>query len=194
MRSFIHAINFKKQRPWLAIAAILLLTALLLRAEGRLWICRCGYMLLWSGDITSSDNSQHVFDPYSYTHILHGFLFAGLLAWGLPHLQWQWRLVLAVIIEAAWEVVENTDTVIQRYREATLALGYYGDTILNSLSDIATCILGFMIARSLGFRRTAALFIITEIVLIVWIRDSLLLNILMLLFPIEAIKQWQMGR
>ncbi len=101
MHSFVPATSFKKQRPWLAIAAILLLTALLLRIQGRLWICRCGYVLLWSGDIKSSDNSQHIFDPYSFTHILHGFIFAGLLAWGLPRLKWQWRLVLAVIIEAA---------------------------------------------------------------------------------------------
>jgi hypothetical protein len=194
MISFASATYSKKLLPWLAIAVIVLLAALLLRVQGRLWICRCGYVLLWSGDIKSSDNSQHIFDPYSYTHILHGFIFAGLLAWALPRLTWQWRLALAVVIEAAWEVAENTDAVIQRYREATLALGYYGDTILNSLSDIAMCILGVMIARALGFRRTAALFIITEIVLIVWIRDSLLLNILMLLFPIEAIKQWQIGR
>ena len=100
---------------------------------------------------------------------------------------------LAILVEAAWEVGENTEAVIQRYREATLALGYNGDTIVNSLSDIALCGVGILIARRLGFWRTLALFIMTEIALTLWIRDSLLLNILMLLYPIDAIRNWQVG-
>ena len=97
-------------------------------------------------------------------------------------------------MEGLWEVIENTQFVIQRYREATAALGYYGDSIANSLGDILTCIIGFMIAQRLGFRRTALVFAVTEVVLLIWIKDSLLLEILMLIYPIDAIKAWQLGR
>ena len=181
-------------QPWLAIGAVLALAAALLRAQGRLWLCACGYLLLWTGDAHSSDNSQHLLDPYSFTHVLHGFLFFWALAWALPRLAPAWRLGLAVAIEALWEVIENSEFVIQRYREATAALGYHGDTIVNSLGDIACCAAGFWIARRLGFRRSLALFLTTEILLIYWIRDSLILNIIMLIYPIEAIRNWQMSR
>ncbi|MBA3439171.1 MAG: DUF2585 family protein [Pyrinomonadaceae bacterium] len=177
--------------PWVAVVIVLLVTTYLLRSQGRLWWCSCGRLLLWSGDAWSSDNSQHLFDPYSFTHILHGFLFCGLLAWGVPRLPPVWRLCLAVSAEALWEVVENSDFVIRRYREATAALGYQGDTIVNSLGDILTCGLGFVIARHLGYRRSLALFVATEVLLLIWIRDSLILNVVMLLYPIDAIKAWQ---
>ncbi|HEX9369705.1 MAG TPA: DUF2585 family protein [Roseiflexaceae bacterium] len=179
--------------PWLAIAAVLAITAYQLHRQGRLWWCSCGYILLWAGDTHSSDNSQHIFDPYSFTHVLHGFVLCGLLAWALPRLSWDWRLWLALALEALWEVVENTAFVIERYREATLALGYQGDTIVNSLGDILCCGIGVLLARRLGLRRSLAVFVLTEIVLVVWIRDSLILNIIMLIYPIEAIKAWQMG-
>jgi hypothetical protein len=125
--------------------------------------------------------------------VLHGFVFCGLLAWGLPRLAPVWRLSLAVTVEALWEVLENSDFVIRRYREATAALGYEGDTVVNSLGDIFACGLGFVIARRLGFRRSLALFVLTEVVLLVWIKDSLTLNVLMLIYPIDAIKAWQTG-
>ena len=108
-----------------------------------------------------------------------------------PRLSVVWQLWLAVSIEAAWEVIENSEFVIRRYREQTAALGYHGDTIVNSLGDILVCGLGFMMARRLGLRRTAVLFVVTEVALAFWIRDNLTLNVLMLIYPIEAIKDWQ---
>jgi hypothetical protein len=178
--------------PWLAIALVLLSTALLLRAEGRLWICSCGRVLLWAGDTCSSNNSQHFLDPYSFTHVLHGILYFWLIALLLPRLRSTWQLWLAVTIASLWELFENSDFIIQRYREETSALGYQGDTVVNSLGDILCCVLGFMIARRLGLRRSVLAFVVTEIVLLLWIRDSLLLEILMLVHPIGALKAWQM--
>lgn len=177
--------------PWLAIVAVLAVTAYQLRSEGRLWWCSCGYLLLWSNDPWSSDNSQHLLDPYSFTHLLHGFVLCGLLAVVAAWLSPAWRLWLAVSIEAVWEVVENSEFVIRRYRQETAALGYHGDTIVNSLGDILVCGLGFVLARYLGARRTLALFVMTEVVLVFWIRDSLLLNVLMLIYPVDAIRDWQ---
>ncbi len=180
--------------PWLLMVLATVSAALQLRRQGRLWLCECGRVLLWAGDAWSSDNSQHLFDPYSFTHVLHGFVFCGLLAWVCGgRVSWQGRLALAVVIEACWEVIENSAFVINRYREATLALGYQGDTVINSVGDIFACALGFLLARRLGLRRSLVAFALVEIVLLVWIRDSLLLNILMLLYPSEEIKAWQAG-
>ena len=170
---------------------VLIGTALVLRSQGRLWLCSCDYLLLWSGDPWSSDNSQHLLDPYSFTHVLHGFVFCGLVALILPRLTEVWQLWVAVSIEAVWEVLENSEFVIRRYREETAALSYQGDTIVNSLADILLCGLGFVVARRLGLRRTVVLFVVTEVTLAVWIRDNLSLNVLMLIYPIEAIKEWQ---
>ena len=181
----------KRILPWFAIVLVLIGVALLLRSQGRLWLCSCGYLLLWSGDPWSSDNSQHLFDPYSFTHLLHGFLFCGLLALTVPRLSVVWQLWLAVSIEAVWELIENSEFVIRRYREQTAALGYHGDTIVNSLADILVCGLGFVVAQRLGLRRTFALFVLTEVTLAIWIRDNLTLNVVMLIHPIEAIKDWQ---
>ena len=183
----------KRILPWCAIVVILVGTAFVLRSQGRLWWCSCDYILVWSGYPWSSDNSQHLFDPYSFTHLLHGFVLCGLLALIVPRSSAVWQLWLAVSIEAVWEVVENSKFVIRRYREETAALGYQGDTIVNSLGDILACGLGFVVARRLGFRRTLTLFVLTEVALAVWIRDNLTLNILMLIHPIEAIKEWQVA-
>jgi hypothetical protein len=177
--------------PRLAIVLVLVVTAYQLRSQGRLWWCSCDYLLIWSGDPWSSDNSQHLLDPYSFTHVLHGFIFCGLLALIVPRLSPVWQLWLAVSIEAVWEVVENSEFVIRRYRQETAALGYHGDTIINSLADILLCGIGFVLARHLGFRRTFALFALTEVGLAIWIRDNLSLNILMLIYPIDAVKEWQ---
>jgi hypothetical protein len=178
--------------PWLSTVAVFGAAAVLLRVEGRLWICSCGKLLIWVGQVCSSNNSQHFLDPYSFTHVLHGVLFFWLIAWLLPRLESSWQLTLAIMVEAAWEVLENTNFIIERYRTATAALGYNGDTVVNSLGDIFCCILGFIIARRLGFRRSLIAFAALEFVLILWIRDSLLLEILMLVLPINAVRAWQM--
>ena len=177
---------------WLAAAAVLISTVLLLRAEGRLWICSCGRLSVWAGQVCSANNSQQFLDPYSFTHVLHGFLYAWLLVLVAPRLSAAWQFWCAVTLGAAWEVLENSDFVINRYRTETAALGYQGDTIVNSFGDVLCCLVGFMIARRLGFRRSLFAFVGLELVLLIWIRDSLLLEIVMLIHPIGIFKAWQM--
>ena len=186
-------VNRKKLLPWLAMALVLAGTVVQLRHQGRVWWCACCGWNLWAGDIWSSHNSQHLVDPYSFTHVLHGLLFFGAIVWLLPRLPFAWRLFMAVVLEAAWEVAENAPFIIRRYREGTIGLGYEGDSVVNSIGDILCCVLGFVLARYLGFRKSAILFVVTELVLLFWIRDNLTLNVLMLTCPIDAIKHWQMG-
>jgi hypothetical protein len=174
------------------LLAIFVVTALLMRWEGRLWICACGSIKFWVSNTCSSDNSQHFLDPYSFTHVLHGFAFFWLVTLVVPRLKSNWQFLLAISLEAAWEVFENTNFVIERYRSVTAALGYTGDTIVNSFGDIVCCLIGFLIAKRLGLRRGIVAFLALELVLLFWIKDSLLLEILMLTFPIEAIKAWQL--
>lgn len=174
--------------------AAVTIAALLLRLEGRLWMCACGHIQLWSGQVCSANNSQHFLDPYSLTHVLHGFLFFWLIVLLLKRLSAGWKMALAVALEACWEVFENTNFIIDRYRAETAALGYHGDTVVNSFGDISCCLLGFIIARRLGVRRSLIAFAVLEVVLIVWIKDSLLLQILMLLVPVDAVRGWQMCR
>ncbi len=173
--------------------SIFLATVLQLRLMGRFWWCSCGKIHLWAGDVLSSHNSQHLFDPYSFTHILHGFCYCALLFRLLPSMALSWRFCLAVFSESCWEVLENSAYVINRYRAATSSLGYSGDAILNSMGDILCCSVGFWFAWYLGFRKGVVVFILTEAILLLWIRDSLLLNIIMLISPVESIKAWQMG-
>ena len=157
-------------------------------------MCSCGTLQVWAGEVCSSDNSQHLLDPYSFTHVLHGFLFFWLIAWLAPRLNSNWQLTLAIAVEALWEVFENTDFIINRYRSETAALGYNGDTVVNSFGDILCCLVGFVIARRLGLRRSLIVFAALELVLILWIRDSLLLEVLMLVVPMDSIKAFQMCR
>jgi hypothetical protein len=178
---------------WLAAAAVAAAAAAVLRLEGRLWLCSCGRFRLWLGDAWGAETSQQLFDPYSFTHVLHGFAFAGLLALLLPRAPRRLSLLLAVLLEALWEVIENTEYVINRYREATAALGYNGDTVVNSLGDVAACALGFLVARRLGRLRALLLFVAVEAALLLWIRDSLLLNIVLLVYPSEKLRAWQAG-
>jgi hypothetical protein len=179
--------------PWLVTFLILMATMFALRGEGRVWWCACGQVNLWSGDPYSSHGSQHLFDPYSFTHILHGMLICGVLAFAWPRLVRPWALTTTVFVEALWEVLENSEFIIQRYRSATIALGYNGDSVANSLGDVISCGFGFYMARQIGWRWSVAVIIVTELILLVWIRDNLLLNIVMLLIPIDAIKTWQTG-
>ena len=179
--------------PWLAVAGVLAAAAFVLRWQGRLWLCSCGHFRLWLGDAWSPETSQQLFDPYSFTHVLHGFAFAGLLALVLPRAGWRWRVALAAAAEALWEIAENTQYVINRYRETTAALGYNGDTVVNSLGDVVACAAGVLLARKLGLVGSLLAFALTEVALLFWIRDSLLLNILLLVYPSETVRAWQAG-
>jgi hypothetical protein len=163
----------------------------MLRAEGRMFLCACGYFAVWVSDWCSSTTSQQFLDPYSLTHLLHGFLFFWLITLLFRRMPRSWQLWLALLLESAWEVFENTPYVIDKYRNETAALGYHGDTIVNSLGDLACALVGFLVARRLGVRRSLIVFLLIELVLTVWIHDSLLLQILMLIRPVEAIKLWQ---
>ncbi len=180
-------------RPWVATAVVLVITVILLRFQGRLWTCACGALAPWARNVWSAHNSQHLFDPYSLTHILHGILLCGLLVWVAPRLSPDWRLFFALALESLWEVAENSERVIERYREATLALGYAGDSVLNSMGDLLSCAAGFLIARGLGLRWSIALLVVIEALLLFWIRDNLTLNVVMLIHPIDAIKNWQLA-
>ncbi|MGE3467325.1 MAG: DUF2585 family protein [Pyrinomonadaceae bacterium] len=177
----------------IAIAVLFIVAAFMLWTQGRVWWCQEGDWAPWSWDIWTPHNSQHVLDPYAFTHVLHGiieFWLIGLICRKMPM---AWRLVLAVAIEGTWEVVENSAFIIERYRTATLSLDYFGDSMINSLADMVCCAAGFLVAYKIRFWKSLALFIATEAILIFWIRDSLIINIIMLISPIEAIKAWQLA-
>ena len=180
------------KRTIVAIGLVLLLVVVLLRAEGRMFLCDCGHFAVWTGDTCSSQTSQQLFDPYSFTHVLHGFLFFWLMALLFRRMAAGWQVWLALLLEGAWELFENTSFVIDKYRTETAALGYQGDTIVNSLGDLTCAVAGFLLARKLGLRWSLIVFVLLEVVLILWIHDGLLLQIVMLVHPIEAVKSWQM--
>lgn len=184
----------RRVAPIAGILAVVPLMALLLWIQGRTFFCACGEFKAWVGDTCSSNNSQQLFDPYSFTHILHGFLLFWLIALLWRKAAAAWQFVLALALEAAWEVFENTRFVIEHYRTATAALGYQGDTIVNSFGDLVCAAVGFLVARKFGLRWSLVAFLAIEFVLMIWIRDGLLLQLVMLTQPIEAIKAWQMCR
>ena len=176
-----------------AAAALIAVVVGIELAMGSVAICKCGYVKLWHGVVFSSENSQHLADWYSFTHVIHGVVFYALLWLAARRLPPGVRFVLAVLAEAAWEVLENTPFIIERYRAVTISLDYYGDSVVNSIADIVAMMLGFEIARRTPAWVSISFVIATELALALAIRDNLTLNIIMLVHPFEFIKQWQDG-
>ncbi|OCC23682.1 hypothetical protein MB02_11000 [Croceicoccus estronivorus] len=184
-------------RALVATIALLLLVLAILFAMGRPPICACGTVKLWHGVVQSAENSQHITDWYSPSHLIHGLLFY-FVAWFL----WirlkllrrplaRYALPVAVAVEGAWEIFENTPFIIDRYREVTVSWGYAGDSIVNSMSDIGWMIVGFLLAGRLPVRASVLLALVLEGLTLILIRDNLTLNVLMLLWPLESVRQWQ---
>ncbi|HEX2727091.1 MAG TPA: DUF2585 domain-containing protein [Beijerinckiaceae bacterium] len=181
----------------LLTGAVVAAAALVLLWMGRLPICKCGYVKLWHGVVNSAENSQHLSDWYTFSHVIHGILFyAGL--WLVSRMAGRrmslgLALLLATVLEAGWEIFENTEFVIDRYRQATIALDYHGDSIVNSVADIVAMIAGFLLAARLPVVASIAVVAALELGVGYRIRDNLTLNVIMLLWPLESIKTWQGG-
>ena len=180
-------------RWWWATLVIVAVAALVLLAMGRTPICTCGTVKLWYGTVQSAENSQHLADWYSLSHVVHGLIFYGLGWLILRRQPWQMRLALAALVEAAWEVLENSPIIIDRYRAVTIALGYEGDSVVNSIADNGWMLSGFAIAHRLPPWATLVLGIALEVIALVAIRDNLTLNVWMLLAPNDAVRSWQAG-
>ncbi len=203
------AVLYKRisRRTYLCIAAgMVAVFALALYGMGQVAICKCGYVKLWHGVVSSSENSQHIADWYTFSHVIHGFAFYGILwlAWRKSgrvraggseekkQLIWLWFLI-ALAAETSWELFENTDFIINRYREVTISLDYFGDSVVNSVSDVLFMALGFYLASRLPVWAAVGLVILLEVFVGYWIRDNLTLNIIMLVYPLEGIRIWQGG-
>lgn len=176
-----------------ALVIVTIVTGVLESQMGRPLTYRHGAIRLWSGDITSDQNSQQLSDPYTFTHFTHGALFYAATRAAMPSALLAVRALMTIGVEGSWEAYENTDTVIERYRAVTISLGYYGDSVLNSMSDIIACALGFVLAWRSPKWVTVSWVVLAEMVLVLWIRDNLTLNLLMLVYPLDAIRHWQSG-
>jgi len=186
-----------KRKAITLITLITLVTFGILYLMDRNIVCECGYVKIWHSAVISSENSQHIFDWYSLTHFIHGLAFYFILVIieriskiKIPILT---KLVIAVILACGWEILENSDYIINRYRTATISLDYFGDSIINSAGDILAMGLGFWFANKRAAWQSVVVFITIEIFLLLAIRDNLLINLIMLVHPIEAIKLWQNG-
>ena len=182
-------------RGWAIAAVLLALIAGILLAMGRPAICECGVVSFWHGKVHSPQNSQQIADWYTFSHVIHGFIFYALFGWGArrlwPALPMAAALALSILVEGAWEIAENSPVIIDRYREATMAYGYAGDSVLNSVADTAWMVVGFAVARIIPVWSTVALAIAFELMTLALIRDNLVLNVVMLVSPVDAIREWQ---
>jgi Protein of unknown function (DUF2585) len=185
------------RRAWIATLLLAAYAAFILFAMQRPPICACGTIKLWHGVVQSAENSQHLADWYTFSHIIHGLIF-----YGAAHLLWRkwrlfdgaptrWALPIAVILEASWEILENSPMIIDRYRAVTVSFGYAGDSIVNSMADIGWMVLGFWLAAKLPWKASLAMAIAFELLTLALIRDNLTLNVLMLVHPVDAVREWQ---
>jgi hypothetical protein len=180
---------------WIATSVVALLAAgaVALYAMGHVLICKCGYVKLWHGVTFSSENSQHLTDWYTPSHVIHGVLFYAGLWLVAQRLPLGVRALIALAVEVGWEVIENTPWIINRYREVTVSLDYFGDSVINSTFDSLAMLLGFVLARRLPVWASIGMVVILELVVGAFVRDNLTLNVIMLVHPIEAIRLWQAG-
>ena len=185
----------RKEWLWasLIILAMLAGMAAIQLAMGRVPICTCGTVKLWHGEVNSAENSQQLMDWYTLSHVIHGLLFYGATRVLFPRRGLPFRAVIATVIEVAWEIVENSPLIINRYREATIALGYTGDSVVNSVADVVAMLVGFALAARLPVWLSVVLGIAMELVALAVIRDNLTLNVLMLVWPLDAVRNWQAG-
>jgi hypothetical protein len=179
------------RKHWLGIASIFAGAIVILFAMQRPPICTCSYVKIWEGVVNGPGNSQHIADWYTFSHITHGFIFFGLTCLIMRQKPLGLRAMVASVLELAWEILENSPVIIDRYREATIAVGYSGDSILNSVADGGWMLLGFLIASRLPWKVTVALAIVFELFTLFMIRDNLTLNIVMLISPLDTIRHWQ---
>ena len=184
-----------RNRNWSVAGSIILasVAAVTLWLMGQPLWCKCGGWSLWSWDIWSPHNSQHLIDPYTASHVLHGVIFCGLFFWLPRSVSLNVRFLTAIVLEVGWEILENSSIIIERYRVATIATGYSGDSVFNSVADILACAIGYELALRLRTAKSLIFFFATELIVLVWVRDCLILNIVMLIYPIESIKVWQMA-
>ena len=173
----------RRLRAWQVVGVALALQVVILRVEGRRWWCACGQPNLWTSDAQGPHNSQHLLDPYSFSHVSHGILLYGLMWLAARRFNAKWRFCMAVAIEIAWEVIENSNVVIDRFRAGAVAAGYRGDSVANSVGDVLSCMVGFALAHRLGLWWSATLVVLLEGGLYLWIGDNLVLDAARLVHP-----------